>query len=87
VRGLYWNRCREQIAGAGKRNRRLPEMPRAGEVTHEKLVMMLAAASLLICAAPYGITDPTPDAAKKDKLEAAKIAEEKGDLARDSQQL
>jgi tetratricopeptide (TPR) repeat protein len=48
----------------------------------KKLVMMLMAASLLICAGPYGRTDPVSDAAKKDKLEAARQAEEKGDLAR-----
>jgi tetratricopeptide (TPR) repeat protein len=46
------------------------------------LVMMLAAASLLIGAAPYARTNPTADAANKDKLEAARIAEEKGDVAR-----
>jgi tetratricopeptide (TPR) repeat protein len=46
-----------------------------------KLVMMVLAVSLLICAAPYGMTDTTK-AAKKDKLEAAKTAELKGDLAR-----
>jgi tetratricopeptide (TPR) repeat protein len=44
--------------------------------------MMLMAACLLICAAPYGITASAPNAAKKDKLEAARKAEEKGDLAR-----
>jgi Flp pilus assembly protein TadD len=48
----------------------------------KRLVMMLAAASLLIGAAPYARTDPAADAAKKDKVEAARIAEEKGDLAR-----
>jgi tetratricopeptide (TPR) repeat protein len=47
-----------------------------------RLVMMLAAASLLIGAAPYARTDPTADAARKDKLEAARVAEEKGDLDR-----
>jgi|ERR1039458_3857350 tetratricopeptide (TPR) repeat protein len=47
-----------------------------------RLVMMLAATSLLICAAPYGRTDPIPDAAKTDKLEGARMAEVKGDLAR-----
>jgi tetratricopeptide (TPR) repeat protein len=46
-----------------------------------KLVMLLVATSLLICAAPYGRTD-IPKSAKKDKLEAAKTAEMKGDLAR-----
>jgi len=48
----------------------------------KRLVMMLAAVSLLIGAAPYARTDPTQDAARKDKLEAARMAEEKGDLAR-----
>ena len=48
----------------------------------KKLVMMLVATSLLICAAPYGRTDPAPNAAKKDKHGGAKMAEEKGDLAR-----
>jgi tetratricopeptide (TPR) repeat protein len=43
---------------------------------------MMAAASLLICAAPYGRTDPAPDAAKTDQLEGARTAEVKGDLAR-----
>jgi tetratricopeptide (TPR) repeat protein len=47
-----------------------------------RLMMMLAAASLLFGAAPYARTDPTTDAARKDKLEAARIEEEKGDLAR-----
>ena len=47
-----------------------------------RLVMMLAAMSLLTCAAPYGRTDPSPDAANKDKLDGAKMAEIKGDLAR-----
>ena len=47
-----------------------------------QLVKMLMAVSLLICAAPYGITASTPNTAKKDKLEAAKTAEMKGDLAR-----
>jgi len=43
--------------------------------------MMMMAASLLICAAPYGISASSSNA-KKDKLEAARKAEEKGDLAR-----
>jgi len=47
-----------------------------------RLVTMLAATSVLICAAPYGRTDPTPDAAKTDKLDGARLAEVKGDLAR-----
>lgn len=41
-------------------------------------LMMLAAASLLLCAAPYGRTDPATDA---DKLEKVKMLQEKGDLA------
>jgi tetratricopeptide (TPR) repeat protein len=44
--------------------------------------MMLAVTSVLMCAAPYGRTDPNPDAAKTDKLEGARMAEVKGDLAR-----
>jgi len=47
-----------------------------------KLVMMLVAASLLVCAAPYARPDPLQDAAKTDQLEGAKMAEESGDLAR-----
>jgi tetratricopeptide (TPR) repeat protein len=47
-----------------------------------KLVMMLAVTSLLLCAAPYGRTDPNPDVAKKDPQEKAKMAEVKGDVAR-----
>jgi tetratricopeptide (TPR) repeat protein len=47
-----------------------------------RLMMMLAATSLLICAAPYGRTYPIPDAAKKDKMERARMAEVKGDVAR-----
>ena len=47
-----------------------------------KLMMMLAAMSLLIGAAQYGRTSPAPDAAKKDKMVAARLAEEKGDLDR-----
>jgi Flp pilus assembly protein TadD len=48
----------------------------------KQLVRMLMAASLLICAAPYGRTDPLPNAATADKLAGARMAEEKGDLAR-----
>jgi tetratricopeptide (TPR) repeat protein len=44
--------------------------------------MMLAAISLLIGLAAYGKTNPASAAAKKDKMEAARIAEEKGDLDR-----
>jgi tetratricopeptide (TPR) repeat protein len=47
----------------------------------KKLVMLLVAAGLLICAAPYGRSD-NAKSAKKDKMEAAKTAEMKGDLAR-----
>jgi len=47
-----------------------------------RLVMMLAAISLLIGLAAYGKTNPASAAAKKDKMEAARIAEEKGDLDR-----
>jgi len=47
-----------------------------------KLVMMFVAASLLVCAAPYARPDPLQDAAKTDKLEGARMAEENGDLAR-----
>ena len=47
-----------------------------------RLAMMLAVTSVLMCAAPYGRTDPNPDAAKTDKLEGARMAEVKGDLAR-----
>jgi len=47
-----------------------------------RLVMMLAAISLLIGLAAYGKTNPAAAAAKKDKMEAARIAEEKGDLDR-----
>jgi tetratricopeptide (TPR) repeat protein len=52
-----------------------------------RLAMMLATMSLLMSAAPYGRTAPVSDAAQsgaaqKDKLEAAQLEEEKGDLAR-----
>ena len=48
----------------------------------KKLVMMLMATGLLICAAPYGRTDPLQNGAKPDKLAGARIAETKGDVAR-----
>jgi len=48
----------------------------------KRLVMMLAVMSLLIGAAPYGRTSSASAAAKKDKVEAARLAEEKGDLDR-----
>jgi tetratricopeptide (TPR) repeat protein len=47
-----------------------------------RIVMMLAAMSLLIGVAAYGKTNPASAAAKKDKIEAARLAEEKGDLDR-----
>jgi len=48
----------------------------------KQLVRMLMAAGLLICAGPYGRTQPLPNAATADKLAGARMAEEKGDLAR-----
>ncbi len=48
----------------------------------KRLVMMLAVMSLLMSAAAYGKTNPASAAAKKDKIEAARLAEEKGDLDR-----
>jgi tetratricopeptide (TPR) repeat protein len=47
-----------------------------------RLVMMVAAASLLMCAAPYARTEPTGEAGNTEVLDKAKMAEEKGDLAR-----
>jgi len=47
----------------------------------KKLVLMLIA-GLLIYAAPYGRTDPTPNPAANDQQAAAMKAEERGDLAR-----
>ncbi|MGA9670608.1 MAG: tetratricopeptide repeat protein [Terracidiphilus sp.] len=47
-----------------------------------RLVMTLAAMGLALCAAPYARTELLPDLPKTDKLEAAKTAEMKGDLAR-----
>ena len=47
-----------------------------------RLMTMLAATSLLMCAAPYGRTEPTGDTANTGVLDKAKIAEEKGDMAR-----
>src|ERR1035437_3222655 len=47
-----------------------------------RLVIMLAAMSLLIGSAAYAKTNPAAAAAKKDKQAAAKLAEEKGDLDR-----
>jgi tetratricopeptide (TPR) repeat protein len=48
----------------------------------KRLVMMLVATSLVMLAAPYGRTESVPETAKTDKLEAARVAEENGDLAR-----
>jgi len=48
----------------------------------KNLETILMTATLLIFAVPYGRTDPTPNAAKSDKMAAAKKAEERGDLAR-----
>jgi len=48
----------------------------------KRLVMMLVAMSLVMMTAPYGRTESIPDTAKTDKLEAARVAEENGDLAR-----
>jgi tetratricopeptide (TPR) repeat protein len=45
-------------------------------------MMMLAVMSLLMSATAYGKTNSTSEAAKKDKMAAAKLAEEKGDLDR-----
>jgi tetratricopeptide (TPR) repeat protein len=47
-----------------------------------KLTIVLVAASLAVCAAPNARPDPLQDSAKSDKTEAAKMAEESGDLAR-----
>jgi tetratricopeptide (TPR) repeat protein len=44
--------------------------------------MMLAVMSLLMSATAYGKTTPASAAAKKDKMAAARLAEEKGDLDR-----
>jgi len=48
----------------------------------KRLVMMLAVISLLFGVVAYAKTNPTTAAAKKDKMEAARLAEEKGDLDR-----
>jgi len=50
----------------------------------KRLVMMLAATSMLMMAAPFahGIDAPNSEAPSKEKMEAAKLEEEKGDLAR-----
>ncbi|MGA7829662.1 MAG: tetratricopeptide repeat protein [Terracidiphilus sp.] len=48
----------------------------------KRFVMMLAVASLLIAAAPYGRTTPGSDAAKNGNPDLAQKAEDRGDLAR-----
>jgi tetratricopeptide (TPR) repeat protein len=48
----------------------------------KRLVMMLVATSLVMLAAPYGRAESVPESAKFDKTEAARVAEENGDLAR-----
>ncbi len=53
----------------------------------QKLVMMLVAANLLVCSAPYARPDPLQVATNQgatmtDQLEGAKMGEENGDLAR-----
>jgi tetratricopeptide (TPR) repeat protein len=47
-----------------------------------KLMMILAVMSLLFGATAYGKTTPASAAVTKDKMEAARLAEEKGDLDR-----
>jgi tetratricopeptide (TPR) repeat protein len=48
----------------------------------KKLAMMLVAASLLVCAAPRGWAESSPDQQAQDKFAKAKAEEEKGDLDR-----
>jgi tetratricopeptide (TPR) repeat protein len=48
----------------------------------KKLRMMLVATFVLVCAAPYGRSAPTSEPPSPEKLDAAKVAETKGDLAR-----
>jgi tetratricopeptide (TPR) repeat protein len=48
----------------------------------KRLMMILTVMSLLIGAAAYGKTNSASAAATKDKMEAARLAEEKGDLDR-----
>lgn len=48
----------------------------------KRLVMMLVGASLLVGAATQGLAEPDPNATGQDKLSSARIAAEKGDLAR-----
>lgn len=47
-----------------------------------RLTLMLVAASLAVLAAPYARPDPLQAPAATDNMEAAKMAEESGDLAR-----
>jgi tetratricopeptide (TPR) repeat protein len=47
----------------------------------KRLMMMLAATAMLICAAPKGWADPASDEAKTDQADKVKTLEEKGDLA------
>jgi tetratricopeptide (TPR) repeat protein len=44
--------------------------------------LMMIAASLLISAAPFAVAAPDPGAPQADKLQGAKLDEQKGDLAR-----
>jgi tetratricopeptide (TPR) repeat protein len=48
----------------------------------KRLMTILAAAGLLVCAATYGGADPVASPTASDKLDRAKAAELKGDLAR-----
>ena len=48
----------------------------------KRLLMMLAVMSLLFGVVAYAKTNPATAAANKDKMEAARLAEEKGDLDR-----
>jgi tetratricopeptide (TPR) repeat protein len=48
----------------------------------KRLVTMLVTAGLLVGAATQGLADPDPNATGQDKLSSARIAVEKGDLAR-----
>lgn len=48
----------------------------------KRLTMILAATSLLVCAASYGWADPAATPSAPDNLDRAKAAELKGDLAR-----
>lgn len=48
----------------------------------KRLVMILAVTSLVMLAVPFGRAESVPETAKNDKLDAARVAEENGDLAR-----